>query len=98
MRLDTIIRILDNKEYDGIQLNEVEYLQMYDMFLPSGEVIRLEHFYLYEKDEYRVMYFIPEGDGVLEMWESDYRKSSYYIFKNLFNDAKRYYSSINGVE
>ena len=98
MRLDTIIRILDNKEYDKIQSNKVEYLQWYNMFLPSGEVIRLEHLDLCEKDEYKVMYFTSKGDRVLEMWESDYRKSSYYILKNLFNDAKRYYSSINGVE
>ena len=101
MRLDTIIRILDNKEYDEIQLNGVDgvgYFRWYDIFLLNGEVIRLEHFDLYEEDEYRVMYFTSEGNRVLEMWESDYRKNSYYIFKNLFNDAKRYYNSINGVE
>lgn len=98
MRLDTIIRILDNKEYDEIQLDGVGYFRWYDIFLLNGEVIRLEHFDLYEEDEYRVMYFTSEGNRVLEMWESDYRKNSYYIFKNLFNDAKRYYNSINGVE
>lgn len=98
MRLDTIIRILDNKEYNEIQLEDVGDFQWYDMFLPNGGVIRLERFDLYEEDEYRVMYFTFEGDRVSEMWESDYRKGSYYILKNLFNDAKRYYNSINGVE
>ena len=101
MRLDTIIRILDNREYDEILLfykNGAEYLQWYDMLLSNGDMIRLEHFDFYEEDEYRVMYFTSEGNRVLEMWESDYRKNSYYIFKNLFNDAKRYYNSINGVE
>ena len=36
MRLDTIIRILDNKEYDEIQLNGVDgvgYFRWYDIFL-----------------------------------------------------------------
>ena len=98
MRLDTIIRILDNREYDEIQLNGVGYLRWYDVFLPNGEAIRLEHFDLYEEDEYGVMYFTSEDDRVLEMWESDYREDSYYIFKNLFNDVKRYYNSISGVE
>ena len=98
MRLDTIIRILDNREYDEIQLNGVKYLQWYDMLLANGDMIRLEHFDLYEEDEYGVMYFTSENVRALEMWESDYRESSYYIFKNLFNDAMRYYNSINGVE
>lgn len=101
MRLDTIIRILDNKEYDEIlwfHKNGAEYLQWYDMLLGNEDIIRLEHFDLYEEDKYRVMYFTSESDRALEVWESDYRESSYYIFKNLFNDAKRYYNSINGVE
>ena len=94
MRLDSIIRAIDNKEFIKIEFDKAGCFKWYDIFLENGDIIKFEYLDMIEEDEYEITYFNDKGNRILNMWKSDFKENSYYIFKNLFNDVKRYYEGV----
>lgn len=100
MKLDTIIRILDNKEYKKITKGRMYIFEWFDMELYNGDMIRIEQITLFGEiaDKYRMSYFVYELDDAIKIWEGKYGTNTYYILSNLFNSVKQEEFSLNTTE
>ena len=90
MKLDKIIRMIDNKEYDAIEYDAIGKLSWYDMRF-ENDIVRIEkcHGTNGESDSYLVLYIVPGERTATETWNGDYRTNAYYIFSNIYNRLER---------
>jgi hypothetical protein len=87
MKLDKIIRIIDNKEYESIEYDEIGKLSWYDIKLKNGNIVRVEkcHGVDGEADSFMVLYVAPNEKTATKIWNGDFRSNSYYIISNIYN-------------
>jgi hypothetical protein len=91
MKLDKIIRMIDNKEYVSIGHDSIGKLSWYDMKFENGSIVRVEkcHGVDGEPDSFMVLYIVPNEKTASEVWNGDYRNCAYYIFSNIYNELER---------
>lgn len=87
MKLDKVITMIDNKEYESIEYDAIGKLSWYDMRFENGNIIRVEKSLGTngESDSYLVLYIIPGERTATEIWNGDYRSNAYYIFSTVYN-------------
>ena len=90
MKLDKVIRMIDNKEYVSVEHDTIGKLSWYDMKFENG-IVRVEKSLGAngESDSYLVLYIIPSKRTATEIWNGDYRSNAYYIFSNIYNELER---------
>ena len=90
MKLDKVIRMIDNKEYESIEYDAIGKLSWYDMRFENG-IVRIEkcHGVDGESDSYLVLYIVSNEITATEIWRGDYRSNAYYIFSNIYNELER---------
>lgn len=93
MKIETIIRILDNKEYRKITRGCMYVFKWFDIELYNGDMIRVEQVTMNDEipNKYRISYFTFELDDGIEYWVGEYRTNAYYMFSNLFNEVEQDY-------
>ena len=90
MKLDNIIRMIDNKEYESIEYDHIGKLSWFDMTFENG-IVRVEKCSNDEADSFLVLYIVPNKRTATEVWRGDYRSNAYYIFNNIYNELERIY-------
>ena len=94
MKLDNVIRMIDNKEYETIEYDHIGKLAWFDMRFENGNIVRVEKCLAIDErdnDSFLVLYIVPNKRVATEVWKGDYRDNSYYIFNNIYNELERIY-------
>ena len=91
MKLDKVIRMIDNKEYVSVEPDEIGRLTWFDVKLKNGNLVRIEkcHGVESEPDSFMVLYIVSNERTATEIWNGDYRSNAYYIFSNIYNELER---------
>ena len=91
MKLDNVIRMIDNKEYESVDYDQIGKLAWYDMRFENGNIVRIEKCIGAngESDSFLVLYIVPSERTATEVWNGDYRSNAYYIFSNIYNELER---------
>lgn len=91
MKLDRLIKMIDNKEYVSVEPDEIGRLTWFDVKLKNGNLVRIEkcHGVDGDADSFMVLYIEPSERVATEVWNGDYRSNSYYIFSNIYNELER---------
>lgn len=91
MKLDKIIRMIDNKEYVSVEPDEIGRLTWFDVKLKNGNLVRIEkcHGVEDEPDSFMVLYIVTSERTATEVWNGDYRSNVYYIISNIYNELER---------
>ena len=92
MRLDSIIRIIDNKEYEKVTVFcRRMAIEWFDISLYNGDLIRIEKITMYETipNKYRLVYFASELDTAVNHWVGEYGTNVYCILSNIYNEISK---------
>ena len=93
MRLDSIIRIIDNKEYEKVTVYRMPVFERFDVSLYNGDLIRIEKISIYgampKWIKYRLSYFTFELDDTIDHWEGEYGTNVYCILSNIYNEISK---------
>lgn len=85
MKIENVIRILDNKEYTSVEYDEIGILKWYDVKLNDGNMIRIEKC----TDQMMILYIVPEQKTACKVWIGEFATNEYYIFSNIYNELER---------
>lgn len=97
MRLDSIIRIIDNKEYEIITMYRMSIFEWFDVDLHNGDLIRIEKVTMYDEtpNRYRLSYSTFELDDAIDRWEGEYGTNIYFILSNIYNEISKVFEVEN---
>lgn len=95
MRLDSIIRIIDNEEYVAIKKYKMTIFKWLDIDLHNGDLIRIEKVAMYDEipNKYKLAYFTFELDTAVNHWVGEYGTNMYYILSNIYNETDKKYKN-----
>lgn len=85
MRIDSVIRIIDNKEYKTVKYDELGVLKWYDVKLDDGSIIRIEKCL----DQMMALYITPGQKVADDVWIGKNGTNAYYILSNIYNELDR---------
>lgn len=95
MKLDNIIRIIDNKEYEIITMYRMSIFEWFDVDLHNGDLIRIEKVTMHDEtpDRYRLSYSTFELDDAIDRWVGEHGTNTYYILSNIYNEIDKEYKN-----
>ena len=85
MRIDSMIRIIDNKEYKTVEYDELGALKWYDVKLDDGGMIRIEKCL----DQMMALYITPGKKVADDVWIGKNGTNAYYILNNIYNELDK---------
>lgn len=91
MKLESIIRIIDNKEYKSIECDEIGNLTWFDVKLDNGNIVRVEKCegFKEEDDSMMILYIVPNEKTACKVWVGAYGSNAYNIFSNIYNELDK---------
>ena len=88
MRIEDIIRIIDNREYISIEKGENNIGSWYILETENDRIVLV-----YDKVNELYEIYVFEMNGIKEknFWQQEYGTNGYYIFQNIYNGAEKEY-------